>query len=97
VAAPRVRDDPGDALQLSAPRRLHLPRYRGGTDGSSSSRSPLESRRRPIAQASIRRARQRRAELRGRLTPLRRERRHLPNIIAVDIYRTGDLFDVVRE
>jgi hypothetical protein len=38
-----------------------------------------------------------RAELLGRLRRCADERRHLPNIIAVDFYRTGDLFDVVRE
>jgi hypothetical protein len=37
------------------------------------------------------------AALLGRLRRCAEERGHLPNIVAVDFYRTGDLFDVVRE
>jgi hypothetical protein len=35
--------------------------------------------------------------LMGRLRRCAEERGHLPNIVAVDFYRTGDLFEVVRE
>jgi hypothetical protein len=38
-----------------------------------------------------------RALLLDRLRRCADERGHLPNIVAVDFYRTGDLFDVVRE
>ena len=93
LAASGVRRDPGDALPLPASRRsFSCAPNRGGTGGLAVPDQPLD-RDAADAEAVERRDRQRlRFPARARASNARRSDRTLPNIIAVDFYRTGDLF-----
>ena len=98
--APPDRDRPGDAVPVHDRRRTAGARpcapNRGGDAGSLLLVNHWVDTS-PAPRKTIARAVNARAVLGARLERCRQERKLLPNIVAVDFYRDGDVFPLVEE